>query len=411
MLSLPLCACLARAYSSLTPAEPGGAPQSARAHTSYSQTPPSTSEKVTSLEFLLDAGMTFSAARRLLRKRQVRCLSPADARWCCHWQLVLPGQQDTPQFGKRVKPMEKLPLGASLRLPRLTAQDLQTVHKFGAPAGGRKSSDAVDGGRTGPAVERGQESELTSSSLRRLRKMTLYEDSHVLVINKPNGLAVQGGSRVHKHLDGLLMDAYSSTQDESDQPTRRPTLVHRLDKDVSGVLVIAKTREAARDLSRTLRLTSLSGPAEDVNEGAAWMKVYWALVYGRPRKLSGLIDAPVPAHSHLISEDDTLAREAGSEFSRALTHFRTPIVGDRKYSTRRSRHPSRDSTNEEKAWERSPGLHLHCVSLDVPHPCLLDTVLQVSAPLPAHMQEAFRSLDWEWRSLYDELRHGGNVSR
>mmetsp|Transcript_12011 Transcript_12011/g.43850 ORF Transcript_12011/g.43850 Transcript_12011/m.43850 type:complete len:241 (-) Transcript_12011:1737-2459(-) len=240
------------------------------------------------------------------------------------------------------------------------------------------------------------------------------------------------------------MDAYSSTQDESDQPTRRPTLVHRLDKDVSGVLVIAKTREAARDLSRTLRLTSLSGPAEDVNEGAAWMKVYWALVYGRPRKLSGLIDAPVPAHSHLISEDDTLAREAGSEFSRALTHFRvlkhqqpafswlelrpmtgrkhqlrvhcshvlkTPIVGDRKYSTRRSRHPSRDSTNEEKAWERSPGLHLHCVSLDVPHPCLLDTVLQVSAPLPAHMQEAFRSLDWEWRSLYDELRHGGNVSR
>lgn len=72
MLSLPLCACLARAYSSLTPVEPGGAPQSARAHTSYSQTPPSTSEKVTSLEFLLDAGMTFSAARRLLRKRQVR---------------------------------------------------------------------------------------------------------------------------------------------------------------------------------------------------------------------------------------------------------------------------------------------------------------------------------------------------
>ena len=102
-----------------------------------------------------------------------------------------------------------------------------------------------------------------------LKSITLYEDADVLVLNKPMGLAVQGGSGTTRHLDGMLdvlRDAHG----------QRPRLVHRLDKDTAGCLLVAKTRFAAAALAKTFRSRSAR-------------KIYWALVAGVPKVQQGRI--------------------------------------------------------------------------------------------------------------------------
>ena len=102
-----------------------------------------------------------------------------------------------------------------------------------------------------------------------MASLTLYEDPDVLVINKPAGLAVQGGSGTAKHVDGML----EALRDANGQ---RPRLVHRLDKDTAGCLLIAKTRFAATALAQTFRSRSAR-------------KIYWALVAGVPKPRQGRI--------------------------------------------------------------------------------------------------------------------------
>src|SRR6202007_2668498 len=102
-----------------------------------------------------------------------------------------------------------------------------------------------------------------------LKSITLYEDADVLVLNKPMGLAVQGGSGTTRHLAGILeclRDAHG----------QRPRLVHRLDKDTAGCLLVAKTRFAAAALAKTFR-------------SRAARKIYWALVAGVPKVQQGRI--------------------------------------------------------------------------------------------------------------------------
>ncbi|HEX5263928.1 MAG TPA: RluA family pseudouridine synthase, partial [Phenylobacterium sp.] len=94
------------------------------------------------------------------------------------------------------------------------------------------------------------------------KSLVLYEDEEVLVLNKPAGLAVQGGTKTSKHIDRLL-SAWGEGLD-------RPRLVHRLDRDTSGVLVVAKTRAAASHFGK-------------VFQSHAAQKIYWAIVYGVPK--------------------------------------------------------------------------------------------------------------------------------
>ena len=110
-----------------------------------------------------------------------------------------------------------------------------------------------------------------------LKSITLYEDVDVLVLNKPMGLAVQGGSGMVKHVDGML----DSLRDSEDQ---RPRLVHRLDRDTSGCLLVAKTRFAASALAKTFRTR-------------AARKIYWALVAGVPKPKQGRISTFSPRTS------------------------------------------------------------------------------------------------------------------
>ena len=104
-----------------------------------------------------------------------------------------------------------------------------------------------------------------------LASITLYEDADLLVLNKPSGIAVQGGTKTTHHIDRLL-------EGLGDGPETRPRLVHRLDRDTSGVLVIAKRRSVATKLGRAFQTRSVR-------------KIYWALVHGVPKPPQGKIDA------------------------------------------------------------------------------------------------------------------------
>ncbi len=110
------------------------------------------------------------------------------------------------------------------------------------------------------------------ADLAALRSWILYEDDAVIVLNKPPGLAVQGGSGTRRHLDGMLGLLSRSGE--------RPRLVHRLDKDTSGVLILARSAAAAAFLTRAFRDRAAS-------------KLYWAIVVGVPEVAQGRIDLPL----------------------------------------------------------------------------------------------------------------------
>src|SRR5690606_38049162 len=117
--------------------------------------------------------------------------------------------------------------------------------------------------------------------------ITLYEDDDVLVLNKPYGLAVQGGSGMTKHLDGML-DALR------DRAGQRPRLVHRLDRETAGCILVAKTRFAASALAKTFRTR-------------AARKIYWALVAGVPKPRQGRISTFLAKEDR---EDESVMRIA-----------------------------------------------------------------------------------------------------
>nr|WP_137676360.1 RluA family pseudouridine synthase [Parerythrobacter lutipelagi] len=148
--------------------------------------------------------------------------------------------------GGRAKPDDRLSEGQVLRVP----------------PGGEAAHKA-------PKPKR----ELTADEIAEAEAMVIMQTKSAIVLNKPPGLATQGGSKTTKHVDGLL-DAFV----KGEEP--RPRLVHRLDKDTSGVLLIAKSPSAAASFSRRFA-------------GRSARKIYWALVVGVPDVREGTIDAPL----------------------------------------------------------------------------------------------------------------------
>ncbi|NVE94776.1 RluA family pseudouridine synthase [Altererythrobacter lutimaris] len=172
--------------------------------------------------------------------------------------------------GKRAKPDDRLETGQVLRVP-----------PGGETPGGRK-----------PKPRR----ELTADEIAEAHAMVIKETPSAIIFNKPPGLATQGGSKTTRHVDGLL-DAFV---DDEDDP--RPRLVHRLDKDTSGVLLVAKTPGSAAHFSKRF-------------SGRSARKVYWALVVGVPAVLEGTIDAPLAKQPgsggekmHVDEENGALAK-------------------------------------------------------------------------------------------------------
>jgi 23S rRNA pseudouridine955/2504/2580 synthase len=244
-----------------------------------------------------------------------------------------------------------------------------------------------------------------------IRAMTLFEDRDCLVLNKPYGLAVQGGSGTKRHIDGMLA-ALANRQGE------RPVLVHRLDRDTSGVLLIAKSRKIAADLGAIFR-----------SRGAR--KIYWAVVEGVPKPAQGRIslflakgeamgaDRAGPRENRADIERMRVARHGEADAQHSLTLYavvdkvaprlawlsmrpitgRThqlrahceaighPIVGDPKYNRRQANDPARADPLRAVPPGLEPKLHLLARRLTLPHP--RGGVIDVVAPLPEHMRHAF----------------------
>jgi 23S rRNA pseudouridine955/2504/2580 synthase len=227
-----------------------------------------------------------------------------------------------------------------------------------------------------------------------LEAMILYSDDDILVLNKPAGLAVQGGTRTSRHIDGLL-ESWASELGE------RPRLVHRLDRDTSGVLVVARRRHVASALGRLFATRKVE-------------KEYWAVVQGLPHPRDGRVDVPLLKQSG--PRGDRMRDATGREDAqRAVTHYRTadhagqafafmvlephtgrqhqlrahmahighPILGDDKYGGDRAV-PAAIANR----------LHLHARRIVFPHPRTGKTV-SVVAPLSDRMRSTFDTLGFD----------------
>jgi 23S rRNA pseudouridine955/2504/2580 synthase len=228
-----------------------------------------------------------------------------------------------------------------------------------------------------------------------LASITLYEDKDVLVLNKPMGLAVQGGSGTTRHVDGLL----EALRDAEGQ---RPCLVHRLDKDTAGCLVIAKTRLAAATLAKSFRSRSAR-------------KIYWALVAGVPRIRQGRISTYL-AKGEAEGGDARMqvARHGDEGASHALTYYAVvdqaaqklawlslkPVTGRTHQLRAHAAHIGHPIIGDPKYfnntdWELPGGLqnrlHLLARRIVIPHP-RTGKPIDVTAPLPPHMQQSFNLL-------------------
>ncbi len=233
-----------------------------------------------------------------------------------------------------------------------------------------------------------------------LSRMLLHEDEKVIVLNKPAGLAVQGGSGLVRHIDKML-EAWTSKKGE------KPRLVHRLDRDTSGVLVVAKTRGAAQKLTAAFRERDTK-------------KTYWALVKGVPRKQSDKISTWLVKDQTDEGDRMRVCKHGEDGADHAISYYRVletaahtfawlemepytgrthqlrvhalymghPIIGDPKYF------------DEDHNWDFPGGvqkrLHLHARHIDIPHPD--GGRLKVTAPLPPHMVQTWNLFGFDMAS-------------
>ncbi|HKT84645.1 MAG TPA: RluA family pseudouridine synthase [Novosphingobium sp.] len=240
--------------------------------------------------------------------------------------------------------------------------------------------------------------ELSEEELALADSMVLTQDRAAIVLNKPPGLATQGGQGMKQHVDGLL-DAYamSGLGDANNAP--RPRLVHRLDKDTSGVLLIARTPGSAAFFSKRF-------------SGRSATKVYWALVVGVPQVQDGMIELPLAKQPgtggekmHVDEKEGQPARtryrvldRAGNRAAWVELHPLTgrthqlrvhmaaighPIVGDGKYG----------GQDAFLTGTISRKMHLHARRLIIEHPD--GAPLDVTAPLPEHFANSMAQLGFD----------------
>ena len=267
--------------------------------------------------------------------------------------------------GKRARPEDRLAAGQVVRVP--------------------------PGGET-PQRKGPQRRELTAEQVAEAEAMVIAQDRAAIVLNKPPGLATQGGTKTHSHVDGLL-DAFAGQGDP------RPRLVHRLDKDTSGVLLVARTPGSAAFFSKRF-------------SGRSAKKVYWALVVGRPEIDEGMIDAPLAKQPGTGGEKMHVDEEGGQP---AKTRYRVvdragnkaawvelepltgrthqlrahmaaighPIVGDGKYG----------GQDAFLTGSVSRKMHLHARRLIIDHPG--GDKLDVTAELPEHFAATMEQIGFD----------------
>lgn len=278
--------------------------------------------------------------------------------------------------GSRVKANARLEEGQTVRIPPMpSAQDTKQV-------------------------EKPKKRELSDEDKAFIQSLVIYKDKNIIALNKPPGLACQGGTKTARHVDGLL-DGLAGPNEE------RPRLVHRLDKDTSGVLIVARTRAAAASLGEILQKREAE-------------KIYWTLVAGVPKIPKGKIDLPLIKDGGKNEEAVRVAQKKEDGAKRAVTYYQTmdhaaqklawlamkpvtgrthqlrvhaaavghPIIGDGKYGGELA-FPVGDLPKK---------LHLHARSLTLP--LTKGEPLTIEAPLPDHMLKS-----WEFFGFDQTQRH------
>ncbi len=290
------------------------------------------------------------------------------------------------------------------RFPALTQGALQKLCRTGqvrvdghrAEASARLSPGQAVRVPPMPAAPEKPATTVSPADAKELERTVLHRDEQLIVLNKPAGLATQGGPGITRHLDGMV----EALRDGGE----KPRLVHRLDRDTSGVIVLARTAGVAAKLAAAFRTRAVE-------------KTYWAIVAGQPVPDSGQIDQKLKRESSAFGERTVATDRKDKDGQRAYTNYRTldtagrklawlelqpltgrthqlrvhcvslgtPIVGDAKYAE-----PRDNGSGGSFVEGLSDRLHLHARALTLPHPA--GGVLTVSAPLPPHMRETFATL-------------------
>lgn len=261
---------------------------------------------------------------------------------------------------------------------------------------------SVPKGREGEDEDGKPRTRVKSSDADMMRSLVIYEDDRIIALNKPQGLAVQGGTGTSRHIDGLSRALVGDTAE-------KPRLVHRLDRDTTGVLVLAKTAGTANQLGKLFRSRDLE-------------KIYWAVTLGVPHPQDGeirgwMIKSEGPggekekmrtaehgekAAVHAVTQY-TVIQNAGRKAAwvalkpeTGRTHqlrfhmaeLGTAILGDRKYTCDR-----------EAPSGLADGLHLHARALRLPGKG--GKPIEIVADLPPHMKQTFDVLGFEASSVPD----------
>lgn len=283
------------------------------------------------------------------------------SRWARTGQLRLDG--------KRATPGDRIEAGQSIRVPPQGEEAPET-----------------------PKQRLPKREILTEEEIEFVRSLVIHEDKAAIVVNKPPGLATQGGTKTKDHLDRLLDGLV-------DEDAPRPKLVHRLDKDTSGALLVARTPRAAAAFSKSF-------------SGRTARKVYWAIVTGVPSVEDGLIDLPLAKQPgtggekmHVDEDEGQPSRTRYRVIERAgnraawvelqpltgRTHqlrvhmlaIGHPILGDGKYG----------GLDAFLTGAVSRKLHLHARRLRIDHPD--GGRIDVTAQLPDHFAATMATLGFD----------------
>jgi 23S rRNA pseudouridine955/2504/2580 synthase len=274
--------------------------------------------------------------------------------------------------GKRATPGDRLAIGQQIRVP--------------------PEDPAIKAAASGRPVRTKPRPELSDADMDFAKDMVIYKDAAAIVLNKPPGLATQGGTKTDEHVDGLLDALWFEAEG-------RPKLVHRLDKDTSGALLIARSAKAAAHFAKAFSSRTAR-------------KVYWALVVGVPEIRDGFIELPLSKQPgsggekmHVDEKEGAAARTRYRIIERAgnaaawvelqpytgRTHqlrvhmaaIGHPIVGDGKYGGR----------DAFLTGSISRKMHLHARRIRIDHPDGMQ--IDVRAELPPHFAESLEQLAFD----------------
>ncbi|MBE6454229.1 MAG: RluA family pseudouridine synthase [Alphaproteobacteria bacterium] len=232
-------------------------------------------------------------------------------------------------------------------------------------------------------IEKTEKNGVSDKDEKFIKSLVIYKDKNIIVLNKPSGLAVQGGTNITRHIDGML-DALKYDMIEA------PKLVHRIDKDTSGILILARDRKNAELLTKAFKEHNLQ-------------KTYLLLVRGCPKQLRGQINAPlerIGEKSVVVNTGkkaitdyevvDNLTNKFALIKAWPLTgrthqirahmeYIETPIVGDSRYF----------GTKREKYTDLKDKLYLHAYKIDLSN---IYKNVTIKAELPEHFREALNTL-------------------